>query len=459
MTIGGATTAKRLIVGRQGAVAQIISDAAGTVDASMHANSTTMRAICQTILNRRPILAYCANSIYKWYVDSTVTAAADETPWTNLPAGGYGLGLFRRGVDGPMRWYLVLPHTTSTTSILTFASEKPGYVMSFDQEGLDPQELGPDDFLGIKNITAALLWDRGIVVTDGKRAVINRGDEGKEELGSWVSRDLDPVTGANVRSNFDIRVAGFLAAGTELFVLLNAIRASAASSGFSTYWTERYNSTTRTWHQAQAASVAGDFGAVYVSAPNGMPWSLETNYYHYVADITLNQPGVVTWLRQYTPPPPINPFDLRRTASATAATGIEFATPGIVRTPYLEIPNCQGWPKVISRITRLGNNTGDSGGGTVRYDIGGVFAQFTDVAPTHIRANVSDREPFPDNTSYFYQPQLRVTVTQGSNARMTANAAPVMIEGYAFIGMPPRPPRFIRDEELGIPPSPFGGFG
>ena len=93
------------------------------------------------------------------------------------------------------------------------------------------------------------------------------------------------------------------------------------------------------------------------------------------------------------------------------------------------------------------------------YTVGGVSATFNEVSLSGIRADIADRESFPDNRSYFYQLQLKVEFARGTNDSATANAAPVMVEGYAFIGMPPRPPRFIRDEELGIPPSPFGGFG
>lgn len=444
--IGGIATALRLIVGRNGSAAQIISDATGTVDATMHANTASMWWGYQTILLNRPFVFQAGTTVY-YLLQTAATGDAPTASNLTLPAGGAGLSLMQRG-SGPMRIYLLIPKSSNTTGALVFGAEKKMKVISISQEATDPQEMGPDDFLGIDNVTDAIAWEGGIVVTDSKRIVFNN-DDTKEEFG-WT-RDREPD------SDREYRVRGFIRKGPELLILVNQIVTAVGNppAGVNTrIWLESYDHRTHAFHRISKSVTLTTTGELGVKGAGGLPWSLATGFVHFYAD--------GSWYRKFEPPYGINPYNYyRQTAAAGSTTGQQYAAnvsniAGTLKTPKFLMRGTQGWRNVVSRITRLGDNLGGGASAQVTYTIGGVAATFDDYsASTNVLADGAQVKDFDDNEAWFYLAQLQVDIKQGSSTYKTPNAAPVLIEGYTFIGMDPRRPKFIHDEEIGIMPGPF----
>lgn len=453
--LGGVGSALRGIIGRNGAAAQVTSTASLTIDGTMHANTASMWWGFQTILLNRPFIFQAGTSVYSLLQ----TAALGDAPTSlnlSLPAGGTGLALLKRG-SGPQRIYIMIPKSSNATGALTFGAERAMKVIHLSQEGADPQEMGPDDFLGITDVYDGIAWENGVVVTDRKRIVFNN-DDTKEEFG-WT-RDREPD------SDREYRVRGFIAKGPELLILVNQIASPNAPAGTNTrVWLESFDHRTRSFHRIGKSVTLSTTGELGIRGAGGLPWSLATGFVHFYTD--------GNWYRKFEAPYSINPYTYyRQTGGAAVTSGQQFAAnagspsiAGTLKTPKFALRGCQGWPMVISSIARIGDNLGGGAGAQVIYRVGGVVATFNDEsAAANVLADQSQRKNFEDNPASFYLLQLQVDLVRGTSAYMTPNAPLCLIEGYAFLGVSPRAPKFIDDEALGITPGPFsetymGGFG
>ena len=292
------------------------------------------------------------------------------------------------------------------------------------------------DFLGLGPIIACGIWEDGIWATDGKRVVYNRDHE-KVELGYSRDREAD--------SDRETSVRGCYVKGALLVIEENSIAAANATAA--TYTRRTYVSYDRRTNAFQnigtRQTVGTSTGVQTVLAAGNMPVSDATGFLHCYTS------GNTSWHRKFEPPYSINPFNYyRQTTGADTDTGQVWDTSGSSRTTKWTLPRpLQGWPSVISQITPLGNV--DAGGAATSYTSkwGGVQGTFRN---GFADAEPQQRAPFPDNRNYFYVLQGEHAITQGSSTYKTPNICPEMIEGYTFIGVPPRPPSFVNDQSLGL---------
>lgn len=425
--IGGASAAKRLIVGRTASAAQIISDASGTVDATMHANTANLWGHIQTALDGFPSLLYTNGGLSTLAIDAA-TGDAPTVALSNVPNGGYALGLLARG-GGSLRAYFVLPQEQTATGILLSTSEKAGKVVHFNQEGTDPTDMTPSDFLGIADIKMAAIWQDGVVVSDGKRIVFNN-DVSKWDMGWAREREAD--------SDYEYRCRNFYVKGAELIVEVNKIPSTGSGASATLRWLESFDPRTHAWNPISGSLTLSTSGTHGVIGAGGGPIDTATGYlYGYVDG---------SWRYKFEAPYGINPYTMfRKTSGAGANTGQVWETSATSKTPKFAFRGLQGWPSVVSRISPLGDLAAGGAATSVKYTCGGVNVTFGPGT-----TDVMRRASFPNNTSFVYLQQLQIDITQGSDTRMTPNVVPVLIEGYTFVGVPPRAPKFINDESVGL---------
>lgn len=194
------------------------------------------------------------------------------------------------------------------------------------------------------------------------------------------------------------------------------------------------------------AGAANGFSDMVQALPGGqgLPWSDQTEFMH-----TYEQGS---WLRQRWAHPGVNTFTLQKTSGATATTGKQFAASGTLTTPLMELPGLEGKPKVISRITFLGDlESGDASDNTtpasVTVTAGGITETFL---ANHNQANISEAHD-PSRAEVFDKFQASYTITQGSGGtdptRYTPNLMPIKFEGYAWepdLPVPSIRPRLAR---------------
>lgn len=176
-TVKIATNTERVIVGRAGAAAQVLTGFNGTPTTSgtMHANTTGLWGCIRSPLNSttpgaETLLLYCNDGLYSL----SSTAAISDAPTsvlTNWPGGGYALGIATLSTEGVARAYWVHPLNDSSVSMLD-GSGLPGRIVSTNLEGTDPKYVD----MGLPFVKHAMLWRGGIVATDGKQIHWNNGD-------------------------------------------------------------------------------------------------------------------------------------------------------------------------------------------------------------------------------------------------------------------------------------------
>jgi hypothetical protein len=411
--IGGATSALRLVVGRVGTTTQIISDTSATVDGTMNSGLNSLWAVQQTTLTDFPILFYAGTAIKTLLITDSISTAP-TTVRSNIPAGGFGLGLLARG-GGPLRWYICVPTQSKATG--AHDGDSRFKVIHMNQEGGDLQDMQPGDFLGLGPIRTAAIYRDGIVATDTKRIVWNN-DATKQDLGIFRDREL--------QADFDYRVANLRVNGPELRAWVYLVPKPGTLGITETdTWEEAFDPRTNSWHVV--TTVANNVASsAQIIAPNGLPISLATGYGH----AAFND----GWYRQPIETYGTNPFFSMQARTQNFADATSF------KGPKLVFPGLQGWPSVISRIIPFGNRFQGGAGSSIKYTIGGVFKEFN---YSGYADDYRDHGDLPDNSSPFYRAQLQIDYTRGSTTDVAGNAVPVAIEGYTFVGPEPRPPRFI----------------
>ena len=418
---GSATVAKMLLVGRISDPAQLISAAAGTVNATCHADVEPLWGAIQTILPENPILLYMNGTISS--VDGTSAATTQPTAGPASPTnGGYEVGLLALG-QGELRAYWVWPHQNTATGMLVDNAIKYGRVVSTNMEGGDPRELEIETRALRGIVNCMHVPARGaLVMGDRINTIIHTGTQiiDTKQFENRVP-DSDRV----------FRCHGYWRNGPELFALVQ-YRANPFSSATpaTQFWIEQYNWNTGAWHQVSAAttlSTNGDLGAL---SGNGFPLSAETGFLHWYGD--------GSWHRQFQPPASQNLFNYRETSGAAAASGQAFAASGTWTGPHWEFPGYVGWPKITTeiifggRIESLGTPTTDA---SVAWSDGQVTATFgVD------NNNLRQIRPFPGNKSPFFKFQPTCTITQQAGGtdptRLTPNAFPVIFRGVVFVDEP-----------------------
>ena len=423
---GSATVARMLAVGRTGSnAAQLISDVTGTVNTTMHTDTCRCWGIIQTCINNNQLLIYSNGAIR--YLDSTVAATTQPTlGLSDVPDGGYALGMAKLS-GAPIRPYWWWPYEDNDNGNLLSSAEKPGRVVSTNQEGTDYQEIP----LGLKYIfSSCVVNNSAIAASDKERVVIYDGRAAPRDVPWIIDREAD--------SDRVYECRGLFANGPELWIRVNHKAASGATSGTNTniFW-EVYNIETNAIHRVSGTYTAGSTGS-YGNLPGGsMPFSQTTGFAQTYED--------GSWRRIFVPVFGYNPYTLyRQTGSAASGTGNEYESTGTWTSPEWELPGLEGWPKYVSRIMFLGDV--DSGGtastaAVVNITAGNMTAQY-DIGHSG-RAQLAD---LTDNAEMFYKLQVEIQLTRTTaSTRFTPNGLPVVIEGYAFIKNNQPPYGFYED--------------
>lgn len=415
---GGATNAARLAIMHSGSVAQLMASDYTTVT-GMHADTNPCWGMIQTPLYytstagnavTNPILIYSKGAIR--ILDSVATVSdAPQVGLSNVPNGGFALGMAKLA-GAPIRPYWVWPYANTTGSMLANGSETPGHVVSTNQEGTDYQEIP----MGIKYIySAVIVNNNAIVATDKERIMYYDGKS--------ASRDLQWTTDRVANSDRVFECRGLMVNNNEVWARVG-YKASPNGTGNTQTWWEVYNLESNAWYQTSATGTMTSTGT-YGLLPSGtLPLSDTTGFAHVYED--------GSWRRMFVPTYGKNPFTLyRNTSGSQATTGNEYEASATYTSPYWELPGLEGWPKIVSRITFLGDV--DAGGqdttdASVTVTAGNLTGLFKPGLP-HRSQLMEDVA----NLDMFYQLQVSITLTRNSGStRRTPNGIPIIVEGYCY---------------------------
>ena len=423
VVLGGAGAAIRALIGYVGANdPQLIGDATGTVAGTLTGSSPPLWGAIQTPLNDNTILLYEGSGASCHLAGLTQSSAITATPktlLTGVPAGGYALGILSLGGTKLRAWWVWPKGNDATVPIHgSLTAPTPGRVWSTNLEGFDPQPLD----MGMEEVYFAFLTRTGIIAGDGKRRVTYHDGRTLRDLGLFRDRSLN--------SDRELRVRGGWSYGADAYFEINEV-ASTGGSGNTKRWVERYNFMYGTVSAVSAQTTLSTTGNLSIAAGGGMPVDLNTgNIYSYSDG---------AWYRQFLPPFGQQLWNFNQTSGAGASTGQQFATTGIWTGPYWNLPGRLSlYPSLITHIVYDGDAQQGGTNTEVAISAGGVTARFN---------NRGRRQPqmatFEGNDSTFYELQASVTITQGSNTRMTPNALPFTIYGVTWIDelwLPDQPP-------------------
>lgn len=439
VVVGSATIDRRLAVGRLSGNVQIIGDAVGTIDATMHNDTSGCWGIIQSFtvdtVYTNPLLIYSQNAI-RYLSQTSVETAAPTSVLTNVPNGGYALGLCRLN-GSPMMAFWVWPQENLAASMLTHGNEKVGRIVATN---LETSTTYQEFSLGLPYVRAAIVVNESaIIATDGNRIVYYDGRSGPRDLG-WPG---DRIPNSDI--TYVCRALRWRA--NQLYVNVE-YQDSVGATAVSTW--EVYDFLTSKWHIDDGGGVSSSGTRIMTLPAGAIPHSTQSGF-AYVADF-----APMTY--HYLAEPARNPFHhLRKTASAGASTGKAFYSILTMWTPRWELPGLEGAPKIVSRIWCLGDL--DSAGvlstdadisvqiveqsGTVHE---GPAASSSNTGPRVTwTAGERDRPKFREVTDYtpFYQLQLLIQGYVNNASGKPINVFPIIVDGYAFVPKPSVPEGWI----------------
>lgn len=435
IVIGGTTSARRLAIGRQSGPVQVIGSLSGTVDLTLHTNTTACYGIIQvpTLSDSEPdpILLYAGNAIRRLL--KTQSTDAPTTLLNNVPNGGMALGLVRLG-GAPLMAAWLWPRRHLTGHMYQIPIE-PGRVVLTDLRAVSYFELD----MGLPYVTHAVIYNgTAIFASDGSRITVNDGRAKARDLG-WPA-SVDGL--ANNVTSLRPQVLGMCVNGAELWVMVNYLKTDSTNE----IALFIYDIPTNAWHrlvkiQSDTSPPGGDDTPV-----PSYPLSPTTRRLY----ASLQSAGLQSMHRFYVPHYGENPFETQRLVWPYDPPGDGFdGSVAKIMTPAWELPGLEGWPKTVSRIVFMGDvDAGNTDFGSGAYvEVGVVPDNVTGNIPTvRFSSRMADRPQiaeWPDK-SLFYRLQLLISMQRGSDPKATPNALPIAVEGYAYIKLPPRP-SFIDD--------------
>lgn len=435
-----ASADNRLLVGLVGEPAQLVGDASGTVDATLHSDLTSLWGHVPTSLPSTATpgafmhLFYAGTSMFNDLDTASATNANPTATLTNLPAGGYVIkpGEFALS-DGPRRAWLVLPKETNTSGMLLFGTEKLGYVTSFNLEGTDSQRLDFNEMPnGILGAAHGISPTHGscVVAWDGKHVVLHNGDV-EEDLHIFTEA-LGGASFAVIDSDFYYRIRGVAWRGSNLYARVNLIHTPGTSATRHQWW--KYDWEARAWNIVSSTESLGTGntlkGAVGVG---GEPVSQVTGNTHFYT--------ATDWHRMFLVPPAENPYLLyRQTAGADSGSGNVMEFQGEVYSTRWTLPGLEGFPSHIDWIRVLGNlrdHTTAPGSVTINFSVEG--ADGTSPADAHsftIKGSDrrSDRYVVNRKNEIFYDLHMSISIVQSvTSTRVTPQPLPIVIGGRTYL--------------------------
>ncbi|MDZ4250771.1 MAG: hypothetical protein U0990_11905 [Candidatus Nanopelagicales bacterium] len=414
VNLGSATVAKMLLVGRLSDPAQLLSDATGTVNATLHTDVEPLWGAIPTFLPELPILLY-ANGAIRILNGSAAATTQPTVTLSSVPNGGYALGLLPFG--GPWRAYWVWPTANNASGLLN--TEGSGVIVHTTQEGTDPYPL----------MLPMLRFVRYAAIVPGRQALVASDDEiivvhdGQTIRNTYWASEREPD------SDIQQEIRGFFVKDSDVYVMGTRRKSDFTSaSPNTTIFIEQLDWRTMTWHRVSAEvtlSVGGRVGPIAGS----LPVSSGSGFSHYHVD--------GAWYRQWQPFPGgefLTPFHARQTAGAAAASGKAAAASGTWTSPYWNFPDFNGYPKEVTEIVfggRIENVGSPTTAGKVVVTAGGRTATFgTGFTDEH---QVST---FPGIGDLWDTLQMTVAATQQSGGtdptRANINAFPITIRGLIY---------------------------
>lgn len=408
ITIGGIAAGERLAVLSLG-VAEVIGPDLVS-DGDMHVNTTDCWAMMQVPDPDRTILFFTAAGVVTLTAASAIGDAPTATTVTDLPEGGFGLGVF--GLAGrPVRPWIVIPRTDSSQGMNKFGDESLGDIWHFNIRGTDPQ-IFP---LPLKGIRWAGRFREGIIASDEERIVYTNG---------LILRDTK--FDENRPANSDRRILArsyYVNGGGELIVNVESI-ASANGTGNTQFWRERYDFDLDAWSQISAVTTFSTTGRLTYAGAGPMPLSNQNGFAHAYGD--------GSWYRLFLPKAGQSPYSLRQSSGAQATTGVQFEASGAWDSPEYIFPDELAWaPKVITGMGFMGELDEGGSGSTLSLTCGGKEHTFR-----YGYGAAAQWWDFKDSDYRITYPQISAVLTRGSSAYMTPQMLPIVIEGIAYLEEP-----------------------
>lgn len=437
IVIGGATAAERLAVGFQsGGGIKLVDNVNGNVTDTMNAATTPAWGIIQGFdfeTDKNTILIYMNGTISYLY-STSAAGAAPTSALTNVPDGGFALGLLKLN-NAPIRAAWVWPFQSTSAGMYGSSSMTRGRVVTTNLAGFEPQDIDMGLPKGVR--CAALVGSYGIVASDGERVMYYDGRTRPRDLRWLVGRF--PASSVTT-----ITVNGLFVNDSEIWV--NAYGSSGFYSG--AFW-DVYDLQTDAWHRTATSTFIVDDTDMPV---NTQPFSPNTRKMFF---------GVLgSGHELYVAPYGQNPYWQWRHTSDGVGSAKTFESFGYILLPAWELPGLEGAPKTVSRVTFLGDLGMSTENAAVSYyffppgvanDAGNVPISFANVPFAAFGGQLNaarDRSQAVDwgNNDPFYKLHMAITVGQDStNNDTTPNALPFMVEGYAFVSNLTPPPSWVTD--------------
>lgn len=436
---GGANQPEQLAVCCDTGAVEILSDLGSTPTSVGDMNAATVDCggiVMSPLNNNSPgaqtLIIIANNNIYTLGSESAIGTA--PTAVQAIPNGTWPLGL-ERLIGYPPRIFLYMPFEDQASGHGASNPVAMGKLMTID---LDGQTLMPFK-TPLDRVFAAAIVDGAILGTEGVRVIRHTG-EAPEDLGWTAEREAN--------SDIRYRCVGFFNIPGSIYVLTT--RQDIQTDASTTLVVERL--VGQSWHQSAAAQAknvgwadAGGlsgpiyFGGQYVArAPGAFPYSRQSSFIHY-APIGSGG-GQTKDYYQFVPPSGTSPF-LQWRKTTNDGVSQEFEGSSITRSPIYSFPTLAGGRLVLEETDGRGLRIAEGGStASVKVEAGIQGASSFSYPTGNALARTfkgSDRisqylERFGQNKEVCDQFQFQITMTQGSDSRMTPNGLPLIFRFLNF---------------------------
>ena len=438
---------ERVAVGRIGAAVQLLSDAIGTVNLTMHTSTNSCWGIIVSGVNATTagvpvMLIYAGTSIGTKATDADLTTAITVTQ--TVRAGGFAIGAITpKGRDQRAFW--AIPKATNAAGALKYGAEALMEIMSTNMEAGDllpfTSNYCPHGIYG------AVPWRDGFVFFDDTHVCYWDGQEEFDlsifdrRIGAasetWVSNTIN----SDVRR----RVRALIPNGPDLYAWSNVYRPSGQTM---IYMMEKYKFETGTWHgYAQAFGSVGTSAVAsgYLCGQGGMPWSPNTSRAQNYE--TVDPRG---WMTYYVSRPAESLLWQHSLGTGASTTNVPlYFNDGRFLGPEWKLDGIVRNPKVVTETEFDGNlNHGGTAAYTVTVKVSGHPLAVTAVATDLVTAStatfaqgghVNDYKRQNNGWANVWDLQVLITTDAvlGSDLRTNIEILPITLRGlYAKDGKP-----------------------
>lgn len=396
----------RVVIGRIGAVGQIMTDAS-TISGTTLSDSD-IYGIIQIAGTNYPMLLLVNTKIRTLTSANAIGDASTEvTPY--VPSGGCALGPKALRNSGYIRayWWFPLKHTVGC-----FMGSAAGKVISSNVYGYDLQDVK----FNLDYVSYACIWRDGLVATDGRRIEFFNGQ---------VREPINPFSDRARTSGVEYNIKELRANSDELRILVEIVDSNGSGNTYQ-YW-EAYDPYTKTFHQVSILSTGTAGGSLHINFIPGIGFGPDSSYSAFRYAYTYQ--NATGWVYQYVNHYGESVLGLRKTLTGETGSGQAFESLGSGLWPAMQVPGMEGWPYGVARISGNPDVASFGTGGSVTWSMGGKSTTFTAAEPQgrHI-------ETFQvDNPVYELQPFVicAQTSTDTDPTHYAGNVLPVTFEFWA----------------------------